>query len=116
MNGKMTAFYEIGVADDGTNYGIKVSMIYETLAVLFYNARKLEEEFTEKGMEILHEVECVRNGQIKGCFSARVKIEAKFDDKENEQELLSIHGNSKQEEVESSEGELGEVFDLFEEE
>ena len=62
LNGKMTAYYEIGVADNGTNYGIQEPMIYETLAVLFYNARKLEQEFTEKGMEIEHEITNVRNG------------------------------------------------------
>ena len=46
-------------------------MIYETIAVLFYNARQLEKEQTIKGenVEISLEIEQVRKGLIENCYS-----------------------------------------------
>ena len=73
MNGKGRAFYEIGVADDGSNYGIQKCMLYETLAVLFHNSRQLEKEYVKrivgKNLEITHEIELVRKGQVENCYS-----------------------------------------------
>ena len=52
-------------------------MIYETIAVLFYNARQLEKEQTIKGenVEISLEIEQVRKGLIENCYSLQVKLE-----------------------------------------
>ena len=87
VNGKGRAFYEIGVADDGSNFGIQKSMLYETLAVLFYNARKLEKEYAKdqagKKMEIKHEIELVRKGSVERCYSVKIRLEAVFDDAES---------------------------------
>ena len=70
-------FYEIGVHDDGCNFGIRKSMIYETIAVLFYNARQLEKEHTVKGenVEISLEIVQVRKGLIEDCYSLQIKLE-----------------------------------------
>ena len=88
MNGNGRAFYEIGVADNGINYGITKSMIYETMAVLFHNARKLEEE-DQKGLkEIVHEIQLVRKGLVDKCYSVQVKIESIYNDVESLQSSI----------------------------
>ena len=62
-------------------------MLYETLAVLFYNARRLEKEYAKdqagKKMEIKHEIELVRKGSVERCYSAKIMLEAVFDDAES---------------------------------
>ena len=70
-NGKGRVFYEIGVHDDGCNFGIRKSMIYETIAVLFYNARQLEKEqkIKEENVEVSLEIMQVRKGMIDSCYS-----------------------------------------------
>ena len=52
-------------------------MIYETIAVLFHNARQLEKEQKIKGenVEISLEIEQVRKGLIENCYSLQVKLE-----------------------------------------
>ena len=76
-NGKGRVFYEIGVHDDGCNFGIRKSMIYETIAVLFYNARQLEKEHTvkEENVEVSLEIMHVRKGMIDSCYSLQIKLE-----------------------------------------
>ena len=109
VNGKGRAFYEIGVADDGSNFGIQKSMLYETLAVLFYNARKLEKEYAKdqagKKMEIKNVIELVRKGSVERCYSVKLMLEAVFDDAES---LISSEHESpkKLQEQSDSEDEL----------
>ena len=76
-NGKGRMFYEIGVHDNGINFGIRKSMIYETIAVLFHNVRQLEKEQKIKGenSEITLDIVQVRKGFIEDCYSLQVKLE-----------------------------------------
>ena len=52
-------------------------MIYESIAVLFHNARQLEKEQKIKGenVEITLDIEQVRKGLIENCYSLQVKLE-----------------------------------------